>query len=110
VSAETLLSVIQKWIKFDTFFVKLLLNTRKKKIIIRKQKITKRIIFALFFLQKVKFEEIRKNCSYIIIYHYNYVIIYRCPILNNALRFLENGRYKKIFQIKVVWFEGRPLI
>jgi len=36
--------------------------------------------FALFLLQKVKFEEIRKNCSYIIIYiiiiiimMYNYI-------------------------------------
>jgi len=29
-----------------------------------------------------------------------------CPILNNALRFLKNyGRYEKMFQTKVVWFE-----
>jgi len=42
-------------------------------IIIRKQKIFKRVIFVLFCLQKVKFEEIRKNCSYIIIY-YNYIL------------------------------------
>jgi len=47
------------------FFVKLLLDTRKK---IRKH--IKRKIFTLFLLQKVKFEEIRKNCSYIIIYDY----------------------------------------
>jgi len=52
------------------FFVKLLFDTRKLIIIIRKQKINKKIIFALFLLQKIKFEEIRKNCSYIIIYHY----------------------------------------
>jgi len=47
-------------------------NTRKKIIIISRKhkKIIKRIIFTLYFLQKVKFEEIRKNCSYIIIYHY----------------------------------------
>jgi len=30
----------------------------------------------VFFLQKVKFEEIRKNCSYIIIYKSLYIIIY----------------------------------
>jgi len=41
------------------FFVKLLLNTRKI-IIIRKQKIIKRIIFALFLLQKDKFEKNKK--------------------------------------------------
>jgi len=33
------------------------------------QKIIKRIIFTLFLLQKVKFEEI-KNCSYIIVSNY----------------------------------------
>jgi len=32
----------------------------------------------LFLLQKVKFKEIRKNCSYIIIYYYiSYIIIYK---------------------------------
>jgi len=41
----------------------------------KKQKIIKRIIFALFLLQKVKFEEIRKNCFYIIIYRSLYIII-----------------------------------
>jgi len=61
-----------------TFFVKLNKTAlyKKKKIIIRKQKIIKRIIFTLFLLQKIKFEEIRKNCSCIIIYYYNYIIIY----------------------------------
>jgi len=38
----------------------------------RKQKIIKRIIFVvsftLFLLEIIKFEEIRKNCSYIIVY------------------------------------------
>jgi len=37
------------------------------------------------------------------------VLIYTgCPILNNALRFLENfcGRYGKMCQTKVVWFGG----
>jgi len=43
------------------FLIKLLLDTEKN----RKQKIIKKIIFALFLLQKVKFEEIRKNCSYL---------------------------------------------
>jgi len=48
-------------------FAKLLFGTRKI-IIIRKQKIIKKIIFALFLLQKVKFKKI-KNSSYIIIYN-----------------------------------------
>jgi len=30
-------------------------------------------VIILFLLQKVKFEEIRKNCSYIIIITYNYI-------------------------------------
>jgi len=61
---------------YPSFFVKLLLYTRKITIIIRKQKIIKRIIFTLFLLQKIKFEEIKKNYSYIIIYYYNYILLY----------------------------------
>jgi len=52
---------------YPSFFCKILLDTRK--IIIRKQKIIKRIIFALFLLRKIKFEEIKKNYPYIIIYY-----------------------------------------
>jgi len=39
------------------------------------QKIIKKIIFALFLLRKIKFEEIRKYCSYIIIYKLLHIII-----------------------------------
>jgi len=52
-----------------------LFDTRKK-ILMRKQKIIKKKFFALFLLQKVKFEEIRKNCLYIIIYKSLHIIIY----------------------------------
>jgi len=37
----------------------------------------KKIIFALFLLQIIKFEEIRKKCSYIIIYRLLCTIIYK---------------------------------
>jgi len=58
-------------------FVKLLFDTRKIIIMRKYKKIIKRIIFALFLLQKkVKFEKIRKNCSYIIVYRLLYIIIY----------------------------------
>jgi len=57
-------------------FVKLLFDTRKLIIIIRKQKIIKRIIFALFLLQKIRFEEIRENESHIIIYNYVSLSLY----------------------------------
>jgi len=47
-------------------------NTRKIIIMMRKHK--KKIV-AFFFLQKIKFEEIRKNYSYIIIYRLLYITI-----------------------------------
>jgi len=43
-------------------------DIRKIVVIMRRGKIIKRIIFALFFLQKIKFEEMTKNCPYKIIY------------------------------------------
>jgi len=58
--------------------VKLLFDTRKIIIIMRKQKMITRIIFALFLLQIINFEEIRKNCLYtcVIVYNDLYIIIY----------------------------------
>jgi len=56
----------------------------------RIQKIIKKIIFALFLLQKVKFEEIRKNCSYIIIYTSLFIIICK----KFFLIFLKENRKK----------------
>jgi len=44
------------------------LTQEKKK---KDKQIIKRIIFALFLLQIIKFEEIKKNCSYIIVYNNN---------------------------------------
>jgi len=44
---------------------------------------------------------------------YVYIYLYTgCPILNNALRFFKNyGRYKKMFQTKVVWLrEGHKKV
>jgi len=57
-------------------FVKLLFDTKIIIIMRKHKKIIKKVIFALFLVQKIKFEEIRKNCSYIIIYRSSYVIIY----------------------------------
>jgi len=64
---------------YPSFLQNYLFDTRKI-IIMRKHKklkrylLFKKIIFALFLLQKVKFEEIRKNCSYIIIYKLSYIM------------------------------------
>jgi len=44
----------KKYVHIAYFFVKLLLDIRKKK---KKKKIKKRIIFASFLLQKVKFKK-----------------------------------------------------
>jgi len=60
---------------YPSFFSKIIFDTRKIIIMMRKQKIIKRIIFALFFLQIINFEEI-KNCLYVIIYNNLYIIIY----------------------------------
>jgi len=45
----------------------------------KKQKMIKSMIFMLFLLQKVNFEEIRKYCFYIIMYYQ--IIIYTLYIL-----------------------------
>jgi len=38
----------------------------------------------------------------------HYIFYIGCPILNNALRFLENyDRCGKMFETKVIWFGGR---
>jgi len=65
---------------YISFFVKLLLNTRKI-IIIRKQKIIKRIIFALFLLQKVKFDK-NKKIVFIQLSLQLYIIVYNYPEKN----------------------------
>jgi len=49
-------------------FVKFIFSIRKIVVIMRRGKIIRRIIFALFLLQKIKFEEMIKNCQYKIIY------------------------------------------
>jgi len=56
---------LYKYIHIFFFFVKLL--DIRKKIIRKHKKIIKRIIFILFLLQEVKFEEIRKK---LFLYHY----------------------------------------
>jgi len=54
-------------------------------------------------------KQICSNAYVHIIYIYIYVYIYtytRCPIVNDALRFLENyGKYEKR-KTKIVWFKG----
>jgi len=67
----------------------------------RKQKIIKRIIFALFLLQKIKFEEIRKYCLYIIIYKLLYIIIYEqfIIIIIFNLTFCKRNKTKIILLI-----------
>jgi len=49
-------------------FVKFIFDIKKIVVTIRRGKIIKRIIFALFLLQKIKFEEMTKNYPYKIIY------------------------------------------
>jgi len=66
----------------------------------RKQKIIKRIIFALFFLQIIKFEEIRNNCLYIIVYNDLYIIIYEQFFLTSLnLIICKRNNAKIIFLI-----------
>jgi len=61
------------------------------------ENLIKRIISALCLLQKVKFEEIRKSCSYIIIYGLLYIITYNQFYLFFFLIWKICKKNKKLF-------------
>jgi len=54
----------------------------------------------LFFLQIIKFEEVRKNCSYIIVYNELYIIIYeQFFFISSNLIICKKNNVKIIFLI-----------
>jgi len=74
--------------------VKLLFDIRK---IIIMRKMIKCIIFALFLLQIIKFEEIRENGSYIIIYRSLYVIASNFFLVLQSWLFVKKTLQKLFF-------------